>query len=219
MLSRRSSGRAIGSTDRQRLAARPWNCSRYLRLCHQRHCADRGSNAFRRLVRGAGLVCGAGREFARLPGNDSDGGIPEVVLRSLSRHTTDEDENAGRVDEIREDCNEAWKQAMQVRPRRALSVHHYLPLGHILIGLQFYRQGARTTFGVRFFGRVFRKACKVSVEHLSSGWYWLIARSSSVQVPIHWRCGMSGAMPFPHRRARGPKHAMMVWVAVSLQLC
>ena len=130
MLPRRSSDRAIGSTDRQRLAARPWTCSRYLRLCHQRHCADRGSNAFRRLVRGAGLVCCAGREFVRLPGNVSDGGIPDVVLRSLSRHSADEDENAGRVDEIREDCNEAWKRAMQVRPHRALSVRHYL---HILV--------------------------------------------------------------------------------------
>ena len=67
----------------------------------------------------------------RLPGNVSDGGIPGVVFRSLSRHhSTDEDENAGRVDEIREDCNEAWKRAMQVRPHRALSVRHYF---HILV--------------------------------------------------------------------------------------
>ena len=42
---------------------------------------------------------------------------------------------------------------------------------------------------------------------LSSGWCGLIVR-----VPMLGRCGMSGAMPLPHRRAR-------VWAAESLPLC
>ena len=49
------------------------------------------------------------RELVRFPGNDSEGGISEVVFLSKNPHTTDEDENARRVDESREECNKAWK--------------------------------------------------------------------------------------------------------------
>ena len=87
-------------------------------------------------------------ELVRFPGNDSEGGISEVAFLSQNPITTDEEEKARRVDESKEECNKAWKQAMPVRPNRAFSAHHHGQLAQILrevrIGLQIYRQGGRS---------------------------------------------------------------------------